>query len=58
MLRVTKRRVLFRMIGFISTFVTSFLNYSQYCDIADLNFVIHCYTHTSPLLVMQLKQRN
>jgi hypothetical protein len=50
-------RVLVRTIGFISNLVTTSLNYFQYCDIADLHFIIHCYAHTCPLLVMHLKHR-
>jgi hypothetical protein len=38
------------MIGFIGTSVTISLNYNQQNAIADLHFIIHCYTHTSHLV--------
>jgi hypothetical protein len=60
MVRVTKWRVLFRMIGFISSLVTHTFNYIQITALSLIytQFIIHCYTHTSPLLVTQLKVRN
>jgi hypothetical protein len=42
------------MIGFIGTSVTLSLNYNQWSAIADLHFIIHCYTHTSRLLLTDL----
>jgi hypothetical protein len=46
------------MIGFIGTLVTIPLNHFYYSAIADLHFIIHCYTHTHTclLLVTELKQ--
>jgi hypothetical protein len=42
------------MIGFISISVTTYLNYNQYNAVANLHFIIHCYTHTGRLLVIDL----
>jgi hypothetical protein len=58
-----KWRVLVRMIEFIGTLVTTFFNYTHITGSRALpriytHFIIHCCTHTSPLLVMQLKHRN
>jgi hypothetical protein len=58
--RVMKRRLLVRMIGFISSLVTHSSNYTQITALS-LIYTLHnplLHAHTSPLLVMQWKHRN